>query len=526
MTPFLQLRLWWRRGSSGEKLASVLAGMLAVALVAWIVVPTSDDSSKGTALQAGSSGAAAGATPTGGTESGAPAGTVAGGAPAGGSAGAGAGAVAGGGSAPAGGGSAAASSGGGGGAAAGPKCLPNGSRGVTDKEIKVAVPLLDLAGPVGNGAVGVASADDLQKVSTAVINDINSRGGGACRKLVPKFYKFNPIGPDQGRGACLQVIQDGPAIVGDVGGFAFPQGAYACIPQAKIPLVGAGMLVPSELAKFPPYLATAGADMATIMRITAYGLRDHGFFDPAKGFKKLGLVDDECSTETNKLLDDYLAKVGMTGDKISKYTFSCPPNGFGSNADMVAAASQHKRDGVSHVIFLTGSGSMNSYIQAAEGQLFRPKYAVTDYQGVPITAASNLKPDVNAFDGAVGITTGLYGTNTTPGYPIDAGSKRCQDLITKAGMPANVVYLQGGLACSVMWDIEAALNHAKSLNPDGILPGLLAAGTVQQAYTTPDATFRPPNKYFGGDTMNTIIYDKNCSCWHPESRTRRPSYPA
>jgi hypothetical protein len=518
MTPFLQLRLWWRRGSSGEKVASVLAGMLVLALAAWILVPASDDAGDATAVSAGNTGAAtagAGAGPaaTDGSTTGA---TVAGatGTPAAGGTAAGAT----GGAAGAAGPTASAGAGGAG-------CLPNGSKGVTDKEIKIAVPLLDLAGPIGNGAAGQAAADDTQKIADEAIKDVNARGGVQCRKLVPKYYKLNPIGPDQGRSGCLQILQDGPAIVADVGGFAFPQGAYLCIPQQKVPIIAGGNLTPSEVSKYSPYIAAPAAEMATIMRDTAFGFRDRGFFDPAKGFKKLGLLYDECSTETNKLLDDYLAKVGISGDKVSRYTFACPPNGFGNPADMAAAAAQHKRDGVTHVIPLTGSGSFNRYVDAAEGQLFRPKYGVTDYQGVPVTATSNLKPNTDAFNGAIAMTTGLYGVESTPGVAIPEGTKRCQGIIAKAGLAPDLVFKGGGLACSQIWMVEAALKHAKSLNPDGILPGLFGAGTVQLAYTTPDAVFRAPNKFSGGDTFATIEYDKACSCWHlPERGARRPSY--
>src|SRR5919198_1539684 len=82
---------------------------------------------------------------------------------------------------------------------------------------------------------------------------------------------------------------------------------------------------------------------------------------------------------------------------------------------------QHHRDGVTHVIPLTGSGSFNRYVDAAEAQGYRPKYGVTDYQGLPITAASNLKPNGENFDGAVAMTLYTFGMDTTPGIAIDPG---------------------------------------------------------------------------------------------------------
>src|SRR5207245_2151469 len=178
-----------------------------------------------------------------------------------------------------------------------------------DKSLLIDVAVLDLAGPIGNSAANQASADDLQKFAQALIADVNARGGMACRQATAKYYKVNPIGPDQGRNACLQIIQDHPAMALDAGGFAFPQSAYACIPQQKIPLITASLILTSEATKFAPYLATPTPDLGTVMRDAAFGLKDIGFFDPAKGFRKLGLLYDECAPEVNKQLDDALAKV-------------------------------------------------------------------------------------------------------------------------------------------------------------------------------------------------------------------------
>ena len=518
MTPLLQLRLWWRRGSAAERLSVLIVGVIVASLVTWALMPTTSDKSSSTALQAGGQTGGAAEADAAGTQTsdtvaagGGDASTAGGTDTASGTGGATA-------AGPASGGSGTAAQ------AGGPSCLPtpSGAAGVTDKTLLLGMPVLDLAGPIGNSAAGQAAADDLIKVSQAVIDDINSRGGVQCRKIDAKFYKLNPINPDGGRAGCLQVIQDHPALVVDMGGFAFPQSAYLCIPQQKIPIITLSSVLESELKKFAPYLASPSPDATTMMRDAAFGFRDRGFFDPAKGFKKLGILEDQCSTEVNDALDNYLAKAGVTG--VSKFTFPCPPNGFGSPADMAQAVAQHRRDGVTHVIPLTGSGSFDRYADAAEAQGYRPKYGVTDYQGLPITAASNLKPNPDNFDGAVAMSLYNFGINTTPGFTLDAGTKRCQQLITKAGLSPELVFQGAGGVCSGLWVAEAALKHARSLAGDGILPGLFSAGSIQLAYANPDVTYKAPYKLQGGDTWWPIIWAKDCSCWHPQEPNRRPSY--
>src|SRR5207237_9723676 len=164
-----------------------------------------------------------------------------------------------------------------------------------------------------------------------------------------------------------------PAMAVDAGGFAFPQSAYACVPQQKIPMVTASAILTSGAAKFAPYLAAPPADLGTVMRDTALGLRDVGWFDPAKGFKKLGLLYDECAPEVNKQLDDALARARITSAQISKYTFACPQGGFASPARMAQAVSQHGSVRVTHDIGPTGGGTCRAYPPTASRRGHHPK---------------------------------------------------------------------------------------------------------------------------------------------------------
>ena len=100
--------------------------------------------------------------------------------------------------------------------------------------------------------------------------------------------------------------------------FAVTQGAT----KGYCPLITASVVLASEITKFAPYLATPAPDLSTVMRDTAFGLRDRGWFDPAKGFKKLGLLYDECAPEVNKTLDEvnktYVELAGRGRDYVAR----------------------------------------------------------------------------------------------------------------------------------------------------------------------------------------------------------------
>ena len=58
MTPFMQMRLWWRRGSVAERSTATLAVLIVVGLAAWVLAPTGSDNTttvaSGNSLQNGS----------------------------------------------------------------------------------------------------------------------------------------------------------------------------------------------------------------------------------------------------------------------------------------------------------------------------------------------------------------------------------------------------------------------------------------------------------------------------------------
>src|SRR4051794_21742849 len=147
MRPFQEFRLWARRAPTGEKAAAGVATAIVIVLVAWLLVPGSTERATNVSSNGGESGASAGQT----------LGTAAG-AAAPGAQGAAAGAAAGGGAnGPAGasgGPSARAAAPGAANASGpvGPGCPPlaAGTRGVSATQIKVAVMIVDVAGPAAD----------------------------------------------------------------------------------------------------------------------------------------------------------------------------------------------------------------------------------------------------------------------------------------------------------------------------------------------------------------------------------------
>lgn len=568
VSQYLQFRSWLRSGSAAEKKLAATAAVISVGLVGWALVPTGGGSSSvatgangfvpapsaaaaapsggttgGAGGTNGSSGAASGGTATGsgavatgsvGGSGGGGAGTA--GAAGGGSvaSGSGTGSVAsgsgsggGGGATPTGGGT---TSNGGGTTAAGASCAKgNTDTGVTSGQIKVADILLNLAGAIGNAAVSQASPQEQQAMAQAVVDDINAAGGVQCRKLVVDYYSANPIDPSSTQTICLQLQQAGVFAV--IGGFAFPQGADDCLAQAHIPVVGNIAPTPDEARQYYPYLMSIAPDPVADYKTAVLGLQSKGWFSAAQGFKKIAILEDDCSPEINQAVYSFILQAGVPASDIVKNEFSCPSSGFASPSDMSGFATQDNLAHITNVAVVTGGGSFKEFSDAAAGQGYKPRYLVGNYQGFLVTATGPTGPDPNNFDGTIATTASRFGEDTTPGAPEGPATAACVADFTKHGLPASDVlgpYLGGGV-CNLFKLFAAAASHDTSLTRAGLAPALPAVGNFPEAFPQADSVYRAPGattpvKVTGGDFWWTIQFQASCTCWKVIDPTERPAF--
>lgn len=323
MTPFQVFRLWTRRAPTGERAFAAVAAAVVVVLLTWVVIPS--DSTTGAAgglaslasapstsstapaatanaarnrVQAGQSASTNAATPaaagTVGSDASAAPGTVPGPVPSGGVATSRT-------------------------TASGCVSPPGSAPGVTDREIKVAVMIPDIAGPAANGAFGVPPTSSTKKWYQDVIDDINAAGGIACRKIVPLYYNVNPADQSDLQQKCLDVVQAGVFATLDEGGYGpFPE--KDCYAQHHIPFFTGYPITEAESRKFYPYMF-ANSSYEGIYRNTAFALRDRGFFSAGNGFGKLGFIYNSCYPYLIDDMTNWLHQAGVPADKIVPYDF-------------------------------------------------------------------------------------------------------------------------------------------------------------------------------------------------------------
>ena len=515
ITPFQVLRLWIRRAPLGERVAAGLASALVVSLLAWVLVPvlpgpvTATDSlgvqpqggpvaSASTPADAGSTAAAPGSPARGAAGVPAPV-TAATGAPRGGGATAPGTIARPGPSAPSG------------------KTCPGGSgTGLTASRIKLAVLLVSIAGPAGNGAFGVPPPEAQKSYYQAALDEQNARGGVACRQLAAQYYEVNPADQGDLQRTCLAVSSGGFFAVLDAGVYAqFP--LLDCYAQHKVPYFGSYLLSAQQQRAGYPYLFNFNL-LDTVYRDAIFALRDRGFFKPANGFAKLGFIYHDCDRSLVDRFKGWTQQAGVTSSRLVAYSVGCP-TALASPSVMQQAILKFKQEGVTHLTSLGFVGDFASFSRLAEQQGFRPKYGLADDAIVALSYGTQ-RPDANNIDGAIAITGSRTGENTTPGSKPTAGTARCDAAFKKKGIgPTYSLPSGAGNACSNVWMFAAAAERAGSLRGDALAAGLQAAGSVELSYPEGPSDFRTPGTTTAGQYWRPLQFRKSCRCWQVIDRT-------
>lgn len=531
MTPFLQFRVWTRRGPTGQRAAAALAAALAVVLVGWAAIPltTTDEQQLSTGLGfddaqepvLSDAGSTASTEPTSDDAGPAAAETQAGAPRAGGSQTTAVDANS---------GPRSGDQGGSGTKSTAPQTsAPQASdpcagvtttdQGVTDNEVFIAVPYIALAGGAANATFGIRSPSEIEKVITAYTDAINAEGGIACRKLRTKGYPVNTIDQNDQRAKCLQIIGDKPFAVVDLGGY-IDQAGRACFVDDRIPWIGATAPNEAETTGAYPYVISIEASAERQFRNWVFEAPSRGWFTGA-GFTKLGIFLDECNPSANKALLAELANQGVSGNKISLFTMSgC--GGIGSPSEISQAVAQHRGDNVSHV-FLAGNGANSqNYVRNADGLRWQPRYLTSDYGNQ--TRATLAPQWSSGFDGAIAITSTRSGERnsgiTAPWVTT------CNRWLSDRGVPPSKDESDQNPVntCDLLRLVTAAADAAgANLTRPLLAEGLARIGRFETAGAG-DAVFDRRGKVTGGDFIRAITYHSSCRCWKVADQQTKPGH--
>jgi hypothetical protein len=494
-----------------------MATVIVIALVAWLLVPGGGGEATSLATGGGGAGASAGG-PSDTSAAG-----VASGAQAAGAAAAGSAASVGGGAPGAQSGPSRTSSAGGGSGPVGPGCPPlaAGTKGISATQMKIAVMLVDTACPAADSTFGVAPPAQQKADYDALIDSFNRAGGIACRKVVPQYYTVNPADQNDQQNKCLTAVQAQPFVVVDPGSYSFT--SPMCFPQHHMPYFGGFFNSIQQSHDAYPYLFNLGT-YDHLYRDTALGFRDRGAFDPAKGFKKLGLIYRDCHKELVSQEFDALHQAGLQDAQIVSYDFGCP-SAFASPSDIQQAILKFKSAGVTHATGVYVYGDLANFTNVAQQQGFKPQYLLAD-EGIIAISYGNLRPNPANIANAQAITSGRYAEERTPGAQPTAGTAACDAMYQAHGLPPTYkVDPEAGNACNELWMIKAGAEHAPVLSAETLVVGLQRTKSIDFSYPNGPNDFSGSQVTLGGEFWRVTQYFPDCSCWRVIDPTFHPNHP-
>lgn len=514
MTPFQELRLWMRRAPGLQRITAGIAAAAALALLGWLAFPESGPSvltsgqtpgsplgqanapvSQAPGLAGGQTGSGNGphaTATTAGNIPGSSGGVVPG--TSGGATGPGPG-----GPHPT--------------ASSGSRCAPGADTGVSGRQVKIAIILADIkAGGTGNSAFGIPTPEKQQSMAEAVISDINAAGGVACRQLVPMFYTGDTVDSNQLQQTCQDIAGAGVFATLDFGAYTGFPSLAACYGQRKIPFFEVSGLSTSLTRQYYPYLF-GGAALEVLHRDTVLALKTRGFFDAAKGFKKLGYFYSSCNPGMVTLYTKLLTQT-VPSSQIVTYDMGCN-SPFAPPSAIQQAVLKFQQNGVTHVTEVQDFPDLITFTNVAQQNGFKPQYGIPDENqlGDAITGATH--PNYDNIANLVAITTFRDGEQTTPGNRPTAGTVKCNAVMKAHGLPG--AYEQAGVpggVCALLYWFADAANHARSVQRAALVEGLRATGVIDFSFPLGVGDFRASGETNGGGYWRPIQFVRGCTCFH------------
>jgi ABC-type branched-subunit amino acid transport system substrate-binding protein len=286
---------------------------------------------------------------------------------------------------------------------------PFAADGVTKDEIKIGItyPDLDAIRSVTNTNHG-----DYEKAYTAVIDDLNQRGGIDGRKIVPVFAKINPLGTAPEQEACIKLTEDEKVFAAM--SFFNADAPLCMVASHDTPILG-GQTTSTNLSK-------AKAPWTTLESGAELGPRQIDALAASGALKgKLGIVGilDEKESQLDGVVLPALERHKLTG---TSAIIDAP------SSDPVLAVQQattimerFKSDGVKTVLLV--GGAVTAVVNALSKSDYRPKLVANNARNLASTA-SNPSTDPSVVKTAVAADSGFIFD--------DPALKKCFGVVEKA----------------------------------------------------------------------------------------------
>ena len=279
------------------------------------------------------------------------------------------------------------------------------ARGVTPTSIKLGITYLDTS-----AIKNIVNIDpgNFQVAYTALIDQINAKGGVNGRKIVPVFEPIDPIGTGPAATACTTLTEDDKVFA--VIGF-FQAADTACYLQTHdTPLIGATPSKASAAQSKAPWFNDVISDNDLVPKEMAAFNQERVF---AK--KKVAVVGDTSDQAEVDLVLSELKKLKV--DVVQTATNSVPDTDQAATDSEYAVIAQKFKTSGANVVIAVGDAGVSWPEALQDNQsTYLPRLIVPDYSDLETVLASKSSSTGAEFTGALtaGDTHHLRWSGTTP----------------------------------------------------------------------------------------------------------------
>jgi hypothetical protein len=382
--------------------------------------------------------------------------------------------------------------------------------------VKLGFVMMDVGGLRNSGFGVINTREDIPQVIDALVDWANDNGGVYGRKIVPVKKTVDLINPNDQRNKCLDYTQRDEVFgVIDSFTYVFPATRACFTVENKTPYFGAFPGGRDELRKAAPFQVSTSGDSNTMIKNWVYGAKAEGFFDPKNGFKKLGILTDNCDRtvfDGPEGLKTYLKAVGVKA--WSEYVSGCDITDQQSSG--FPAVLRHRNDGVSHVMLASFSTAASAYTRAAAAQSgWKPKYFAGDFGFMSWDGST---PDLNPdqWDRVRAVTNTRTG-ELVVGKGLSPQAKACSKILVDRGLEPIKEYnrdYEAWLHCDhLRLFLQGAKLAGRNLTRLEWGRAVQGVGPFTSAFFN-GVRFEPGVFAGGGHQLAVIEWRKECGCYH------------
>ena len=394
---------------------------------------------------------------------------------------------------------------------------PTARRGGPQKPVAVGFQWLDTSsGTQGIDPQGKIKLGDQVQQAKAVVQYINSRGGLAGRRIELVVHRTDYARTFTSKAAeieaaCSAFTEDKKVA------FAVLYTNYTdlvrCLGKRGVVSFSNSYVSPRDVHDDSAHVSPGNMSYQRGHVGMIKALHARGFF--ASG--RVGVLYAENP--------DYRPVVADVGSVLK--SLGVPYQSFGYNdesaaagsRDMNAAVLRFRQDGVTHVLPVDlGGGGTFVFMNSAENQQYRPKYALSSANNV-LSLQQLGNPSQLANSSALGWRVGEADSEqaqATSGH--NATGKTCVGIMRNAGVDVGTytTSFSAQSICDSFLSMKAASDRAGAVGP-AALPGVAGLGASYPSAMTFSTRFGP-GRLDGATATRFLRWDRNCSCWQVDGR--------